>query len=92
MLTNEVLDAIVRASWEAVQANNLSPEAAETTAELVKMARRYAWLRDGVMVDGEINDSLYVAVDSASWIGKWALTGEDLDAAIDQAIAESKQE
>ncbi|CUR70327.1 hypothetical protein [Achromobacter xylosoxidans] len=55
--------------------------------QLVAMARRYAWLRDGVLVDGEVNDSLYVRVDSPDWPNRWALVGEELDTATDAALA-----
>ena len=55
--------------------------------ELVEMARRYAWLRDSVLVDGEINASLFVHVDSPEWPDRWALVGEELDAAIDATMA-----
>lgn len=56
-------------------------------AELVAMAKRYAWLRDGVLVDGEVNDSLYVRVCSPDWPNRWALVGVELDHAIDSAMA-----
>ncbi|WP_241043709.1 hypothetical protein [Achromobacter xylosoxidans] len=55
--------------------------------QLVAMARRYAWLRDGVLVDGEVNDSLYVRIDSPDWPNRWALVGVELDHAIDAAMA-----
>lgn len=58
--------------------------------ELVAMARRYGWLRDGVLVDGEVSDSLYVRVDSPDWPNHWALVGEELDAAIDAATAKER--
>lgn len=56
-------------------------------AELVAMAKRYAWLRDGVLIDGEVNDSLYVRVCSPDWPNRWALVGVELDHAIDAAMA-----
>jgi len=48
-----------------------------------KDAGRYQWLRNGPLVDGEICEELYVAVDSPAWPGKWALVGSDLDKAVD---------
>ena len=48
-----------------------------------KDAERYRWLRNGPLVDGEICEELYVAVDSTAWPGKWALVGSDLDKAVD---------
>jgi hypothetical protein len=48
-----------------------------------KDAGRYRWLRNGPLVDGEICEELYVAVDSPAWPGKWALVGSDLDKAVD---------
>lgn len=48
-----------------------------------KDAARYRWLRNGPLVDGEICEELYVAVDSPAWPGKWALIGSDLDKAVD---------
>jgi len=54
-------------------------------------AARYRHLRDGVMVDGEINESLYVRVDQASYPNRWALVGQDLDEAIDAAMAAAQE-
>lgn len=48
-----------------------------------KDAERYRWLRNGPLVDGEICEELYVAVDSPAWPRKWALVGSDLDKAVD---------
>lgn len=48
-----------------------------------KDAERYRWLRNGPLVDGEICEELYVAVDSPKWPSKWALVGSDLDKAVD---------
>jgi len=57
-------------------------------AEAKKDQARYQWLRNEVLVDGEINDSLYVACGSVKYIGRWALVGDELDQAIDAAIKE----
>ncbi len=46
-------------------------------------AERYRWLRNDVIQDGEINEEIHVAVESPSWPNCWALTGDDLDQAID---------
>ena len=43
------------------------------------------WLRDGVLVDGVVDDRIYVHVDHPSYPNLWALTGIDLDEAIDAA-------
>lgn len=50
-------------------------------------AARYRWLRDGTVIDGAINDELYVHVDSSSYPGRWALAGAELDEAVDAALA-----
>lgn len=54
-------------------------------------AARYRHLRDGVMVDGEINEALYVRVDQASYPNRWALVGQELDGAIDAAMAAAQE-
>ena len=54
-------------------------------------AKRYRWLRDGTVVDGAINDELYVHVDSSAYPGRWALVGAELDAAVDAARAAQKE-
>ena len=54
-------------------------------------AARYRWLRNEVLVDGEVNDSLYVHVDSPEWPTRWALVGDELDTALDAAIAAQRQ-
>lgn len=61
--------------------------------QLVALARdgmRYRWLRNEVLVDGEVNDSLYVHVDSPDWPTRWALVGEELDAALDAVMAKEE--
>lgn len=61
--------------------------------QLVALARdgmRYRWLRDEVLVDGEVNDSLYVHVDSPDWPTRWALVGDELDAALDAELAKEE--
>ena len=57
---------------------------------LMADAKRYRWLRNEVLQDGEINEEIHVAVDSESWPDKWALVGADLDKAIDAAIAKGE--
>lgn len=60
--------------------------------EMVALARdgmRYRWLRNDVLVDGEVNDALYVHVDSPDWPTRWALVGDELDSALDAAMAEA---
>ncbi len=54
-------------------------------------AARYRWLRNEVLVDGEVNDSLYVHVDSPEWPTRWALVGDELDTALDAVIAAQRQ-
>lgn len=54
-------------------------------------AARYRWLRNEVLVDGEVNDSLYVHVDSPEWPTRWALVGDELDTALDAAIAAQRK-
>lgn len=89
-MTNEELDAI--ANREA----HCKPFGAAVTLSvgerdaLVAMARRYAWLRDSVLVDGEINATLFVHVDSHEWPDRWALVGDELDAAVDAAMAKEQ--
>lgn len=58
---------------------------------LMADAKRYRWLRNEVLQDGEINEEIHVAVDSDSWPDKWALVGDDLDKAIDAAIAKGEK-
>lgn len=68
--------------------NNRIKELESQLAEAKKDQARYQWLRNEVLVDGEINDSLYVACDSDKYTGRWALVGDELDQAIDAAIKE----
>lgn len=86
-MNKEQLDAIANRKTTCHPfGETISISRAERDA-LVAMARRYAWLRDGVLVDGEVNDSLYVHVDSPDWPNRWALVGVELDHAIDAAMA-----
>lgn len=56
-------------------------------ATLTDDAARYRYLRNDVLVDGEICEDLYVAVDQPAYPNSWALTGAELDEAVDAAIA-----
>lgn len=49
-------------------------------------AARYRFLRDSTMIAGAINEEMYVCVDSCAHPGRWALTGAELDEAVDAAI------
>ncbi|MCE2659523.1 MAG: hypothetical protein LW854_14985 [Rubrivivax sp.] len=51
-------------------------------------AERYRWLRDASIPD----EQLHVHVDHPAWPNHWALIGEDLDAAVDAARAQTKDE
>lgn len=51
-----------------------------------KNAERYKWLRDKTLVDGIIDEEIFVAVDSPEYPGRWALVGEWLDTAVDGKI------
>lgn len=57
---------------------------------LVRDAERYRHLRDGVLVDGEINEDMYVHVDHPSYPNRWALIGDELDEAVDTAMQEKQ--
>ena len=57
---------------------------------LVRDAERYRHLRDGVLVDGEINEDMYVHVDHPSYPNRWALIGDELDEAVDAAMQEKQ--
>ena len=59
-------------------------------AEAKKDAERYRWLRDGVIVGGEINEGLYGHIDHPSHPNRWALAGPELDEAIDAARAQQE--
>jgi hypothetical protein len=94
MLTAEQLQKIeqdVREFNESTLSGMCLPISGEDAAELVKMARRYAYVRDHAIPRWA---SAPVEIQSGSLdlpgvdMGVW---NEDPDAAIDQAIAESKQ-
>ena len=51
-----------------------------------KNVERYLWLRDKILVDGLIDEEIFVAVDSPEYPGRWALVGEWLDMAVDCKI------
>ena len=68
----------------AVQGDALD---APVDADVQQDAERYRYLRDGVLVDGEVNEDLYVHVDHQSYPNRWALVGLELDEAIDAARA-----
>lgn len=67
----------------------LCGEAAAELRRLHQAAERYRHLRDGVLVDGEICEDLYVAVDHPTYPNRWALTGAELDEAVDAALAKA---
>lgn len=67
---------------KAVQDAMLAAAPQPTTADAVD-AQRYRYLRDCVLVDGSVDDELYVHVESAAFPGMWALYGELLDTAVD---------
>jgi hypothetical protein len=50
-------------------------------------AERYRWLRNASIPD----EQLHVHVDHPAWPNHWALIGEDLDTAIDAALAQTKE-
>lgn len=52
---------------------------------------RYLHLRDKTLINNEINDSLYVAIDSVHFPDSWAVVGSELDRAVDMAIAAIKE-
>jgi hypothetical protein len=89
-MDKEALEAIAqRPTYCKTDGEAVTLSRAERDA-LVAMARRYAWLRDSVLVDGEINGTLFVHVDSHEWPDRWALVGDELDAAVDAAIAKEQ--
>ncbi|WP_342617169.1 hypothetical protein [Rhodoferax sp. GW822-FHT02A01] len=59
---------------------------------LEKDAARYRWLRNDTLVDGEVNEEIHVACDGPKFLNAWALFGESLDAAIDAALLEQKND
>ena len=68
--------------------NDLESDLATKEAECGQLradAERYRWLRDCTFDKGanEVDERLYVACDDYVYRGKWALHGDDLDAAID---------
>lgn len=75
--------------WQIADALECTPctadEVLPKVLTIAEEAARYRWLRDETLVDGEINDEIYVHVDSPDFPNVWALTGSDLDAAIDAA-------
>ena len=48
---------------------------------------RYLHLRDKTLMNNEINDSLYVAIDSVHFPDSWAVVGSELDRAVDMAVS-----
>ena len=51
-------------------------------------AQRYRWLRSHRDSDGNIDEDFHVHVDGSQFMNKWALTDNELDQAIDAAIAQ----
>lgn len=76
----ELQAMIIARCVEKVQADSVLEDAA-----------RYRYLRDGTLVDGAINDELYVHIDSSAYPGRWALVGAELDEAVDAARAAQKK-
>ena len=74
-------------AWKAA-APTSPAQAADSVPE---NAARYRYLRDGVIVDGEVNEDLYVHIDHQSYPNRWALVGTELDAAVDAARAAQKE-
>jgi hypothetical protein len=79
MLTNEDLDRI---ESEVDKHVKLWPE---EVRKLVKMARRYAWLRDESACAAADTPTVFSC--APGWGSRRILEGDDLDAAIDEAIA-----
>lgn len=84
--TTDASAAIRVRNHHATEPLYTSPVATQGEQDTIK-ARRYDYLRDGVIVDGEINKDLYVRVDHQSYPNRWALTGPVLDEAIDAALS-----
>lgn len=94
MLTPEQLDSIEQGAIEAVRDDGLPQEAYEVTKELVQMARRYAWLRETKIgperTAGRFDVSFTMSrLPPNAWVLD-NIRGDELDAAIDQAIANEK--
>lgn len=90
-LVEQVIDELEALEKKEGELKDRIKQLEQELAEAKKDQARYQWLRNEVFIDGEINDSLYVACDSDKYIGRWALVGDQLDSALDAAIKESRK-
>ncbi len=84
----EIIRERIDAAKAAIRARAAQGDAldAPVDADVQQDAERYRYLRNGVLVDGEVDEDLYVHVDHQSYPNRWALVGLELDDAIDAAM------